>query len=65
MSLRKPISDAAFCFQNVKTDAIDRILDVVEYEVRKRFYHIINGEGTTIPRIAVKCALDDIFSQHD
>ena len=65
MTLRNKTSGAAFCFFNVKTDAIDGILDVVEYEVRKRFYHIINGEGITIPRIAVKCALDDIFSQHD
>jgi len=65
MTLRNKISDAALCFDNTRTDAIERTIDIVEYEVRKRFYHIINGEGIVIPRIAVKCALDDIFGKSD
>lgn len=31
--------------------------------VRNRFKHIINGKGPIIPRIAIKIALDDIFSE--
>ena len=31
-----------------------------EQMIRKRFQHIINGEGLLIPRIAVKKAVDDL-----
>ena len=34
----------------------------LEDEVRERFKHIINGDGFLIPRIAVKIAIDDIFT---
>ena len=37
----------------------------IEDDVRQRFYHIINGRGTLIPRIAVKIAIDDIFGPEE
>lgn len=36
--------------------------EAIEPIVRKRFKHIIEGEGFVIPRIAVKVALDDLFN---
>ena len=37
-------------------------LKVFEAFVRYRFQHIIDGKGLVVPRVAVKIALDDIFS---
>jgi len=34
---------------------------VTEKQVRDCFKIIIEGEGTLIPRIAVKCAVDSLF----
>jgi len=42
----------------------DNYIHLKDFEnfVRNRFEHIVNGAGPLIPRIAVKIALDDIFS---
>ncbi len=37
--------------------------DTIEEIVRKRFEHIINGEGAIIPRIAVRVAVDSLFEE--
>ena len=41
----------------------DYIIDQIEGRFRERFRYIINGEGPLVPRIAVKIALDDLFSK--
>ena len=37
----------------------------IEARVRSRFENIMNGEGLTIPRIAIKVALDDLFDKSE
>ena len=41
----------------------DNYIHIGDFEVfvRNRFKHIVDGAGFTIPRLAVKRALDDIF----
>ena len=42
----------------------DNYIHLGDFEkyVRNRFKNIVNGKGAVIPRIAVKKALDDIFT---